>query len=54
LHAAVRPAMWPVVFRLARNTSRAVRALATLIQNLIENQNLPANAIESKLAKLDS
>ncbi len=54
LHAALRPAMWPVVFRLARNTNLAARALAPLIQNLIENQDLPANAIESKLARLDS
>jgi len=54
LHAALRPAMWPVAFRLARNTNLAARALAPLIQNLIENQDLPANAIESKLARLDS
>ncbi|HTD24263.1 MAG TPA: hypothetical protein VK738_16510 [Terriglobales bacterium] len=54
LHATLRPAMWPVVFRLARNSSRAAKALVPLIQHLIENQDLSANAIESKLAKFDS
>jgi hypothetical protein len=52
LHAAVRPAMWPVVWRLARNNRRAARALAHVVQQLIDGQNSPADAIESGIAQI--
>jgi hypothetical protein len=47
LHAALRPRLWPAVFQLARNSSRAAKALARVISALIEHQYLTANAIES-------
>jgi purine-nucleoside phosphorylase len=47
LHAALRPGLWPAVFRLARNSSRAVKALASVLTPLIDQQYLTANAIES-------
>jgi adenosylhomocysteine nucleosidase len=53
VHAAIRPRMWPVVFRLARNASRAAKALAPLVRHLIENQDSPANAIESNLTNFN-
>ena len=46
-HAALRPRLWPAVFRLARNSSRAAKALARVLTPLIEQQYLTANAIES-------
>jgi len=52
LHAAIRPGMWSTVFRLARNSSQAAEALAKLLQHLIENQDLPANAIKSEIGSI--
>ncbi len=52
LRTAVRPAMWPVVWRLARNNSRAAGALARLVQQLIDGQNSAADAIESGIAQI--
>jgi adenosylhomocysteine nucleosidase len=46
-HAALRPQLWSSVFHLARNSSRAAKALARLLTPLIEQQYLTANAIES-------
>jgi len=37
-HAAVRPAMWPVMFRLWRNTRRASLELCRELPHLIEKQ----------------
>ncbi|HTC92352.1 MAG TPA: hypothetical protein VK699_02735 [Terriglobales bacterium] len=52
LHAALRPAMWPVVWRLARNNHRAAEALARVVQPLIDGQNLHSDAIESGIAQI--
>ncbi|HZR27980.1 MAG TPA: hypothetical protein VFA71_04315 [Terriglobales bacterium] len=52
LHTALRPAMWPVVWRLARNNNRAAKALAHLVQQLIDGQNSSADAIESGIAQI--
>ena len=52
LHTAVRPATWPVVWRLARNNSRAARALARVVQQLIDGQNSSSDAIESGIAQI--
>ncbi|HLY91884.1 MAG TPA: hypothetical protein VKQ89_01380 [Candidatus Angelobacter sp.] len=52
LHAAARPAMWPVVWRLARNNNRAARALAHVVQQLIDGQNSSADTIESGIAQI--
>ena len=37
-HAAIRPAMWPVLFRLRRNTRRASLELCRELLHLIEKQ----------------
>lgn len=47
VHSVLRPRLWSSVFRLARNSSRATKALAQLLTPLIEHEYLTANAIES-------
>jgi nucleoside phosphorylase len=51
LHTLLRPRLWPAVFHLARNSSRAADALARVLAPVIEHQYLTANAIESGIER---
>lgn len=46
-HTALQPWSWATAFRLGRNSCLAARALASLVRQLVENEN----AIESSLVK---
>jgi adenosylhomocysteine nucleosidase len=49
LFAALHPASWPSIYKLARNSRKAAQALAVLLQNLIDNHRFAGTGVESKL-----
>lgn len=48
LYALTRPALWPAVLRLGRNSVKAAQALAPMVRRLIDNLDFNSFRIESK------